>query len=44
VYKTDLAARIGSLIGLDRSERFLTATTLVQELQRVKADYALAKA
>ena len=28
----------------DRSARFYSATTLVQELQRAKADYALAKA
>jgi DNA replication protein DnaC len=45
VGKTHLAAAIcRSLIGLDRSARFFTATTLVQELQRAKADYALAKA
>ncbi len=45
VGKTHLAAGIcRSLIGLDRSARFFTATTLVQELQRAKADYALAKA
>jgi DNA replication protein DnaC len=45
VGKTHLAAGIcRSLIALDRSARFFTATTLVQELQRAKADYALAKA
>jgi DNA replication protein DnaC len=45
VGKTHLAAGIcRSLIGLDRSARFYSATTLVQELQRAKADYALAKA
>ena len=45
VGKTHLAAGIcRSLIGLDRSARFYTAATLVQELQRAKADYALAKA
>jgi len=45
VGKTHLAAGIcRSLINLDRSARFFTATTLVQELQRAKADYALAKA
>ena len=32
-----------SLIALDRSERFFSSKSLVQELQRVKADYALAK-
>jgi len=38
VGKTHLAAGIcRSLIGLDRSARFFTATTLVQELQRAKA-------
>ena len=43
--KTHLAAGIcRSLIALDRSARFYSATTLVQELQRAKADYALAKA
>ena len=45
VGKTHLAAGIcRSLMALDRSARFFTATTLVQELQRAKADYALAKA
>jgi hypothetical protein len=45
VGKTHLAAGIcRSLIALDRSARFYSATTLVQELQRAKADYALAKA
>jgi len=45
VGKTHLAAGISrSLIALDRSARFFSATTLVQELQRAKADYALAKA
>jgi DNA replication protein DnaC len=45
VGKTHLAAGIcRSLIGLDRSARFYTATTLVQELQRAKAEFALAKA
>jgi DNA replication protein DnaC len=45
VGKTHLAAGIcRSLIALDRSARFFSATTLVQELQRAKADYALAKA
>jgi len=45
VGKTHLAAGIcRSLIGLDRSARFFTATTLMQELQRAKADYTLAKA
>jgi len=40
--KTHLAAGIcRSLIALDRSARFFSATTLVQELQRAKADYAL---
>ena len=43
--KTHLAAGIcRSLIALDRTARFFSATTLVQELQRAKADYALAKA
>ncbi len=43
--KTHLAAGIcRSLIGLDCSARFYSATTLVQELQRANADYALAKA
>jgi len=43
VGKTHLAAGIcRSLIGLDRSARFFTATTLVQELQRAKAEFALA--
>ena len=42
VGKTHLAAGIcRSLIALDRSARFFSATTLVQELQRAKADYAL---
>jgi len=37
VGKTHLAAGIcRSLIGLDRSARFFTATTLVQELQRAR--------
>jgi DNA replication protein DnaC len=45
VGKTHLAAGIcRSLIALDRTARFFSATTLVQELQRAKADYALAKA
>jgi DNA replication protein DnaC len=45
VGKTHLAAGIcRSLIALERSARFFSATTLVQELQRAKADYALAKA
>jgi DNA replication protein DnaC len=45
VGKTHLASGIcRSLIALDRSARFFSATTLVQELQRAKADYALAKA
>ena len=45
VGKTHLAAGIcRSLIALDRSARFFSGTTLVQELQRAKADYALAKA
>jgi DNA replication protein DnaC len=45
VSKTQLAAGIcRRLIALDRSARFFTATTLVQELQRAKAVYALAKA
>ncbi len=43
--KTHLAAGIcRSLIALDRTARFFSATTLVQELQRAEADYALAKA
>ncbi len=45
VGKTHLAAGIcRSLIGLDRSARFFTATTLVQELQRAKAEFGLARA
>ena len=45
VGKTHLATGIcRALIGLDRSARFYSATALVQELQRAKADYALAKA
>jgi DNA replication protein DnaC len=45
VGKTHLAAGIcRSLIALARSARFFSGTTLVQELQRAKADYALAKA
>ena len=45
VSKTHLAAGIcRSLIALDRSARFFSGTTLVQELQRAKADDALAKA
>ena len=45
VGKTHLAAGIcRSLIALVRSAHFFSATTLVQELQRTKADYALAKA
>jgi DNA replication protein DnaC len=45
VGKTHLAAGIcRSLIALDRSARFFSATTLVQELQRAKAEFALAKA
>ena len=45
VGKTHLAAGIcRSLIALDRPARFFSGTTLVQELQRAKADYALAKA
>jgi DNA replication protein DnaC len=45
VGKTHLAAGIcRSLIALDRSARFFSGTTLVQELQRAKAGYALAKA
>ena len=44
VGKTHLAAGIcRSLIALDRSARFFSATTLVQELQRAKAEFALAK-
>jgi len=39
VGKTHLAAGIcRSLIGLDRSARFYSATTLMQELQRAKTD------
>ncbi len=45
VGKTHLAAGIcRSLIGLDRSARFYSATPLVQKLQRAKAEFALAKA
>jgi DNA replication protein DnaC len=45
VGKTHLVTGIcRSLIGLDRSARFFSATTLVQELQLAKADYSLAKA
>ncbi|WP_457767916.1 IS21-like element helper ATPase IstB [Cyanobium sp. ULC084] len=45
VGKTHLAAGIcRNLIALDRPARFFSATTLVQELQRAKADYALARA
>ena len=45
VGKTHLASGIcRSLIALDRSARFFSGTALVQELQRAKADYALAKA
>ena len=44
VGKTHLAAGLcRSLISLDRSCRFFCATTLVQQLQQAKADYALAK-
>jgi len=42
--KTQLAAGIcRSLITLDHSARFFSGTTLLQELQRAKADYALTK-
>jgi len=45
VGKTHLASGISrSLICLDRSVRFFSGTTLVQQLQRAKADYSLAKA
>ena len=45
VGKTHLASGIcRSLISLDRPARFFSGTALVQELQRAKADYALAKA
>jgi DNA replication protein DnaC len=42
--KTHLAAGIcRSLITLDHSARFFSGTTLLQEVQRAKADYALTK-
>ena len=42
--KTHLAAGIcRSLITLDHSARFFSGTTLLQQLQRAKADYALTK-